>query len=157
MRDILGYPPLVVRNPGLGGLLCGEARYRRRRTSRHINFHSKGQVLLRNDPEGGTGMGMFFRHAPYMGTCYAKAKCLPGPNAALSGAFVKADRSRQRLSFGFVSSRREGAAAPPVHSGAGCGSAGLFLDGFFETNGARRAGCGRRLRVIPALGGGRPF
>ena len=93
MRGILGYPPLVVRNPGLGGLLCGEARYHRRETSGHLNLNSKGQILLRNDPKGSFGMRMFFRHALYMGTCYAKAKCLPGPNAAFS-ASVKADRSR---------------------------------------------------------------
>jgi hypothetical protein len=55
---------------------------------------------LRNDPECGTGMGMFFRHALYVGTGYANAKCLSGPNAALSGASVKADQSRQHLSFG---------------------------------------------------------
>ena len=100
MRDIFGYSPLIICDPAFGRFFCGEACYHRWETSGHLNLNSKGQILLRNDPEGGTGMGMFFRHAPYMGTCYAKAKCLPGPNAALSGASVKADRSRQRLSFG---------------------------------------------------------
>lgn len=75
IRDILGYPPLVVRNPGLGGLLCGEARYHRRETSGHLNLNSKGQILLRNDPIGSFGMGMFFRHALIWGPV------TPAPNA----------------------------------------------------------------------------
>jgi hypothetical protein len=84
MRGILGYAPLVVRNPGFGRSLCGEARYHGLETSGHLNLNSKGSILLRNDLKGSFCVGMFFRHTLNMVTGYANAKCHPEPNAVRS-------------------------------------------------------------------------
>jgi hypothetical protein len=62
MRGILYYPPLIIRNPSFGYLFGGEACHDRGIASGYVNFNSKGQVLLRNDPIGRFRMWMFFRH-----------------------------------------------------------------------------------------------
>ena len=58
--------------------------------------------------------------------------------------------------LGVVAAGCEGAGAWPVHAGARCGVSGAFFSMVCQARSdGRRAGCGRRRRAIPALGGNR--